>query len=351
MNGGVYMHIPEGKGEAIHVVYSVYDLSDIYNRHIGASLTSLLFHSSEQIVVHLLYDEQLHKDDALYLQNRTRYHKLCRTFGAELLFHNVEIPESFYSFRASKNLTVGTYYRLFIADVLRDINKVIYIDGDIIINLDLSELWEMDLNKFALAARRDPEFHEIMLRHPKRIYAEYRTLPFTNDLLMNYFNAGFMCLNLQFIRDNYNFLSDSTNYLISHINTPRADQDALNYLFGDKYIALNPKYNLFPFEVTDDINYCCIHYACRDRKPWFIYHGSIDLQYWKYSLMSPWGENIDMQLNYMYGVANVSKSVMKYYGKLSVTENVSFIIALLLAIFKEYTIRLKNRWGIFVHQK
>ncbi|MBQ8692167.1 MAG: hypothetical protein IJ520_03390, partial [Synergistaceae bacterium] len=47
--------------------------------------------------------------------------------------------------RAEQKLTAGALYRLFMPEVLSGLDKVIYLDCDIVVNMDIAELWDIDL--------------------------------------------------------------------------------------------------------------------------------------------------------------------------------------------------------------
>ncbi len=46
-------------------------------------------------------------------------------------------------------------YRLKICDVLKDYTKVIYLDSDILVNMDIKKLWDENLKNHALGAVLD----------------------------------------------------------------------------------------------------------------------------------------------------------------------------------------------------
>lgn len=43
-------------------MFGMWDLADHYNQHIGVAITSLAMNCSLPVTVHLLHDENLHKD-------------------------------------------------------------------------------------------------------------------------------------------------------------------------------------------------------------------------------------------------------------------------------------------------
>lgn len=199
-------------------------------------------------------------------------------------------------------LTKATYIRLFITKILPShIDKILYLDNDIIVNDDLEELWNTDIENHPCAVALDSYSYNI--EHFNRLqYPMYK----------GYFNAGVMLINLKYWREQ-NILEKA----ICFANTyPKriymADQDIMNYLFQDSKVILPLKFNAIctyffrkrevPFEVWDQlkeaqINPTIIHFTWI--KPWF-YEGQdhpLSEYFFKYLSLTPWK---DMQLRYFY---------------------------------------------------
>lgn len=61
----------------------------------------------------------------------------------------------FQGFPNPGNYSYATYLRLVTASILSDIDKVLYLDCDLVVNGDISELWEMDISDCAAAGVYD----------------------------------------------------------------------------------------------------------------------------------------------------------------------------------------------------
>ena len=89
------------------------------------------------------------------------------------------------------NLTVATYYRLILEDILSlDIHRIIYLDCDMIVRKSLKPLWDISLDGYSLAAV--PDLSELM---PER----YLRLGYSEE--MGYFNAGMLLINVDYWRE------------------------------------------------------------------------------------------------------------------------------------------------------
>ncbi len=121
--------------------------------------------------------------------------------------------------------------KYYIADVLPNLDKVLYIDSDVLVLHDLNNIFKTDIEGKYLAAVKDPSwFFENM--HVVELGLEERGY---------YFNSGVMLMNLKKIRDDHlvKALEDYTN---NNFRT-YMDQDALNVVVGHDAVLL-------PFEAN-----------------------------------------------------------------------------------------------------
>ena len=86
------------------------------------------------------------------------------------------------------------FYRLFIPKLLPDEKKAIYLDADIIVNLDITELWQTDLENHPLAVVLESEDGAIPARYSKLVIEGFVKGE-------NYFNSGVLLMNLEVLRE------------------------------------------------------------------------------------------------------------------------------------------------------
>lgn len=131
------------------------------------------------------------------------------------------------------NYPLEAYYRLFAAEVLpRDIHKLLYMDGDIIINGSLKDLWEVDLTGYALAAAAG--FHNNNHEYIRKL---------GYDPKYGYFNSGVLLINMDYWRDNH-VVEAFVDYIKDNMDILKfADQDVLNPVFCDKRLELPLRFN------------------------------------------------------------------------------------------------------------
>ena len=167
------------------------------------------------------------------------------------------------------HMTAASLLRLRLPSVLKDIDRVVYLDCDLVILNDIATLYDTDLSDFPLAACLDfwltgsPPFappgwgadawHKF-LREVVRLSDSKA-----------YFNAGVMVMDLRRFRSTSlihaadEFL-EQTNY-----ETPFVDQEALNHVVDGAFVRLDARWNVLAALGHSDP--WIIHYA-GPYKPW-----------------------------------------------------------------------------------
>ena len=134
--------------------------------------------------------------------------------------------------RKIQYITSPTYYRLLIGDIFpEEFVKCIYLDVDICVNKDLSELFNIDIGNNYIAGVVDPRYFFSEKKNCKRL-----NLP----SMKYYVNAGVLLMNIKQIRE------DNMTQKFIKLTTRTYDfqeQDILNIACYGKILTLPPKYN------------------------------------------------------------------------------------------------------------
>ena len=197
------------------------------------------------ITIHILHDNTLSNE------NRDKLSYLAGQYGQLVRFYNVEelcadglneikrlvpkVLESRYS--------IATFYRFFIPKVLApNISKAIYLDADIIVNLDIGEFYRIELGDKALASVPDIDCNH--LTHERD--AQWKFL-ITNGLVAHedYFVPGTLLMNLDRLRKDEAFIGEGLKFLGDHPEMNLFDQDILNYLYSTDYVKIDEKFDVF----------------------------------------------------------------------------------------------------------
>lgn len=121
-------------------------------------------------------------------------------------------------------------------------------------NLDIKELWNVDMHEKSLAGARDfpgSRFNESIYGHKMRLILN-------GCRPESYVNAGVLLMNLKRIREGGNLLELTVEWLMRRSRMAVApDQDALNSIFYGDIQVINSKFNtnVYRSEISD----CIIH--------------------------------------------------------------------------------------------
>ena len=180
--------------------------------------------------------------------------------------------------RSSRGIDSISYGRLFgPRQVANDVERLIYLDVDMLIRHDLTELWTSDLAGSPLAAVRDAWV--TWVGHPTLGIPDYQALGLVAKT--PYFNAGVMVIDVRKWME-----LESETRCLEFLSTQRlnrlADQDALNAVFYENWAQLPLRWNVFADrtqpalievetstqEVMDaQADPAIVHYA-GSKKPW-----------------------------------------------------------------------------------
>lgn len=138
-----------------------------------------------------------------------------------------------------RHYSLNAFSRYFIPKVTPNIVKGIYLDVDIIVKKDITDLFNIELEHFPLAAVSEDFYGDNAYYLKNNIYPEYKS-----GLL--YFNTGVLLVNIsEFIKKDY--CSKLINLTIKYsdkLSCP--DQDVFNIVFEDNFKILDYKYNFMP---------------------------------------------------------------------------------------------------------
>lgn len=200
-----------------------------------------------------------------------------------------KIVDNYANICQHRHVTVTSLLKFLLPELLQNESKLLYLDSDIIIHKDLTELYNTDISCYYAAVVKDI----LSLRNKKHM--ERYKIP--NQF---YFNSGVLLLNLDNMRSD-----NMTKKLFEHKlneDTHFMDQDSLNVVLGHKVQYISYKYNFLNFylEVLDkdvlskfygenlhksNINIyksCTVLHLGGPYKPWEYSMGYLSNEYTKY---------------------------------------------------------------------
>lgn len=164
-------------------------------------------------------------------------------------------------------MPVATYFKLLVADRMpAEIDRVIWLDCDLLVNRDIAELWDLDLHDSPVAAAQD----RLVPFASSRGGIQSRSSHGISDRA-KYFNAGVMLIDLARWRAE-KFAERSLDYLRAHWKSVAFwDQEGLNVALSGKWMELSSGWNRNVSVPGDralgNLDGCILHFAGR-LKPW-----------------------------------------------------------------------------------
>lgn len=270
--------------DTIHIAMN---LDENYAPHCGVTMVSVLHHNrSNKIRFHILGLDLSH-------DSKARLGTIASKYGSEITFYDVDeklvcdlpnMGEGIY-------IKPSSYIRLYLTDFIpADIDKILYLDCDLIVRHNLRELWETDIEGVALAAV------ENRIRNLDRGFRPYDYTRY------KYFNAGVLLVNITYWRKN-NLKERFEDFIAKYYDRiDFHDQDVLNGVLYDSKTLLPEQWNMMDFHLNKSVfalepaiyekygrNPYIVHFTS-STKPWnTIKYRPYFEEYHKLRRMTPWG--------------------------------------------------------------
>ena len=158
-----------------------------FMQHCAVTLVSLFENNkSADICVHIVAP-------SLSEENQQILRNLVASYGNDIRFYfpPEDLLSCFAIKKFGKRISMATYYRCMFSAILPDdVEKVLYLDCDIVVFGDISEFWNTDLSGCCAACIEDIGKDED---------ERYERLHY--DRSYSYFNAGVLLINLDYWRE------------------------------------------------------------------------------------------------------------------------------------------------------
>ena len=324
----------------------IYASDDNYSWLMGISMISLFENNKEskEINVYLFGDRIAKENEEKLVSIAEKYHR-----GFQIIDVNeLKLPEKIYTTQYPKS----AYSRLFAYDLLpKDIEKVLYLDCDIIVVGNVEDLYNRNVDNYSFMAVQD----FLSNGYKKKIGLK------SSD---TYINTGVMLLNLKRFRElplseRIEAFVDKYSKAICH-----ADQDIFNGIFQGEFAVLPAYYNVMTqmnqysyeqiirtwhpsdyyskkeIELAKQ-NPRIYHYtAClTDIRPWFVGSKVKNAAVFdRYMQMSPWAEKKKKQMLFSTSKKMTVKIADVFPDKIR-----CFILRMIHAYLRPYILYLKTK--------
>ena len=307
------------KGHLMCNIRIAFATDEKYVQHMGCVIASILINATEDETFSFYI-----LDGGITPLSKQKIESLSQLHACNIIFIPVDLDTlekcpviSYYS--------LNTYLRLLLPDLLPDIDKILYLDCDMIVTSSLSDLWNAELGDASIGVVE--EYVEIFSQeyqsetwHVKIPCIQqicqfaYKTILPSDKARLGLnalsFNAGMLLINLKKIR-RQGLFHETIKWIEKHSSElVFADQDALNILFQNDLKKLPIKWNI-QYQLCWDHIYVLkdwhkkkcfnnildnpvgiIHYVSA-AKPWHsFYKSKLGDEYWKYLAYTPWKDYI-----------------------------------------------------------
>ena len=189
------------------------------------AIYSMLRNSSSKCKIFLLVADDVTEEDKSILL------KLSSEYGSEIVF--IPIGDIFDHTFCIRGISKATYFRLLIPWIIPDYDKVIYLDGDIVVTGDITELYQWPIiNDNLICGVRTPNYstNRNLRNRISKEGLDYN----------EYINAGILIINSKELRK-----EEFKQIFLSHIGKKYyfQDQDILNITCKGRIGFLPLKFN------------------------------------------------------------------------------------------------------------
>ena len=174
-----------------------------------------------------------------------------------LIFYYIDINIPYIN-RRLKHVTIATMLRLYIPLTLNNIDKVLYLDVDVLVIGNLEYIWNLDCGETGLCLKSS-------------IYPSWAEI---NNHRCG--NAGVMLMNLNTLRQN-NFTEKVLDF---NLEKSEDDQALINKYAQGKYNNLEGNMNIFMNQDDDKYKDPIIYHLVGSKKPWNSIENNILFQLW-----------------------------------------------------------------------
>lgn len=254
--------------------------------------------------------------------------------AAEYLDNRIEHPRIFYHDRKLEpylpaELPESTkwpsivYSRIFAPRFLREYDRVIYLDADILPIRRSEQIWTLPLPHGLAAVHDYAVTHDSPFAHNTK--TEWlRSIGVSDN---RYFNSGVLVIDVKRWLE-VDFSTLLTRYVESHGENMRMfDQDFLNSIFQGKWSELSPSWNfqatIFDLDVDKLFPPVFLHFSKID-KPWMgRFDANIDdIDKLSYVYLTSLANSCDVDISYLFSERKISLySKFRYYLRKKMSES------------------------------
>jgi lipopolysaccharide biosynthesis glycosyltransferase len=219
------LHKPKSKNDKnqIHIACAT---DDNFAQHCAVMIYSLLKNTQnpKNINLYVLLTSQLKSE------NREKLEEIIKKYDSKITFIELE-KKYFNNIPKNNTFTINAFSRIFIPDLIEGIDKIIYLDCDMLVEGDIKILWDSPMNGKTISA----------------VHSHYLQNLYKNVMDCDkdyYFNSGVLVIDLVKFKENkikekvIEFVLKNQGKLV------HPDQQALNFALHNDWNELPLEWNL-----------------------------------------------------------------------------------------------------------
>ena len=259
-----------------------------YAKYMAVTMTSIFVNTEEFIDFYVL-------DGGITDETKKKFYDLKlikQNFSIEFIKVDMSLFEKFPNLG---HFSLNTYLRYLIPDLKPELDKVLYLDVDLVVKGDIKEFYNTDLEGYPIGAipyliEGNVEFSEWCKILKNRIGMNQDSV---------YFNAGVLMIDCNYFREHnmQKCLFEKTQKMASLLLCP--DQDILNITFENNYKILPTNYNLVIDMIDANIfdkyknGFYILHYTGgKGYRPWLNSECPFAEDFWKLAKRTPFYEEM-----------------------------------------------------------
>jgi lipopolysaccharide biosynthesis glycosyltransferase len=265
----------------------VFASNDKYAPHLATAIYSLLVNNKKfKFKIIILHSNISKKNKNIIFKITKKFNTLNNfIYIDDNIFKNIKINSSY--------LSIETLFRIIAGEIISD-DKCLYLDCDLIVDGSIGNIFDININKYFLAAAEDQDSCVIDDVFKKKIGISKTS---------KYFNAGVILMNLSMFRK-YKLANSVVKWLKNNYSN---DQDALNFFCENRWKVIDAKYNVQIKPEMKFLNFFNSRYGSRALiyhftgapKPWDIVNNSPFRQiYWRYRNQTDYSSILQFEIKY-----------------------------------------------------
>lgn len=234
--------------DTLNIINIAYGIDDNYARCMATSIASFCMNNKNKNFCFYIVASDLSNKTKIKLKI------LAKDYNINIIIYEIN-KDFFRDMPIVHEISLATYFRILLPNLVLDVEKLYYIDADIVCLKDADILFNINLEDNIIAAVPDSKKMNIKRNAALKLKQHI------------YFNAGVLIIDIKEWNNN-----DTSDRILEVINKYKdiikyEDQDALNIVLSKKVKYISKKFNCINLKDINIEEIVLLHFA-NHPKPW-----------------------------------------------------------------------------------